>query len=190
MEYLKAFEEIMRPDPRQENFVRVNMVTGTHRPITLEDFHSTAKSIELRDSVPEDVRSHFSAATNLLVYSWFHYPFNVTAQFLAFVTVERALRERYQITGHQSFKSLVKRAVNDGLVRDEGFSHVKQAAEEFSEWNGMNESVTPYVNTLIDVMPSLRNQLAHGSTMLHMSGAQSVRICAEFINQLYPEPPV
>lgn len=189
MEYLKEFEEIMKPDSRQLNFVCLDTVSGNYRQITLEDFHAKAKSIELNETVPEKVRSHFSAATNLLVYTWFHYPFNVTAQFLAFVTVEMALKERFQVTKFQSFSSLVRRAIKEGLVKDEGFSHVREAADEFPESSGMNENVSPYVNTLAAAMPSLRNELAHGSTMLHMNGAQSVRICAEFINQLFPNPP-
>ncbi|MFW5454618.1 hypothetical protein [Thioalkalivibrio sulfidiphilus] len=42
--------------------------------------------------------------------------------------------------------------------------------------------------TLIDVMPSLRNELAHGSPMLHNNALASLRICADFINQLFEQP--
>jgi hypothetical protein len=48
--------------------------------------------------------------------------------------------------------------------------------------------VREYSDTLAKVIPSLRNSLAHGTTMLHEQGALHVRICAELINQLFPLP--
>ena len=121
--------------------------------------------------------------------SYSPYPSNVTAQFLAFVTVEMALKDKFKIEKYQSFKSLVKRAVEEGLVKDEGFEHLqyKSDTQELLEKEVMIENVRPYVETLIDVMPKLRNELAHGSNIIHMNGSVSVKICADFINQLYSE---
>jgi len=47
----------------------------------------------------------------------------------------------------------------------------------------MNRS---YCDALVKALPFLRNELAHGTTMLHEQGALQVRICAELINQLFP----
>jgi len=91
MEELKKFEEILLPDERQKCFLSINSETGDYRQLTLKDFHLTAKSIELKEEVPDKVRSHFSTARNLLLYSWFYYPFNVTAQFLALFLFPMAL---------------------------------------------------------------------------------------------------
>ncbi|MEW8437167.1 MAG: hypothetical protein AB2689_03335 [Candidatus Thiodiazotropha taylori] len=189
MEELKELGHIIEADERQQHFAVVNNETGEYRNLTLEDVYRKAKSIQLNDTVPDKVKSHFSTAKNLLVYSWYHYPFNVTAQFLAFVTVEMSLKDKFKIEKYQSFRSLVKRAVDEELVKDEGFEHLqyKSNTQEFLEKEGMLENVRPYVETLIDVMPRLRNELAHGSNMLHMNGADSVKICADFINQLYSE---
>ncbi|MEC4684642.1 MAG: hypothetical protein VST71_02775 [Nitrospirota bacterium] len=189
MEYLKKYEEIVLPDERHKLFMFENKETGNTRKLTLKDIYLEAKSIELKEEVPERVRSHFSTAINLLVYSWFHYPFNITAQFLAFVTVEMALKERFNVKNYQSFSNLVKRAVSEGLVRDEGFEHIQYKCEAMKivkiKRDNMIENVKPYVDTLVDVMPSLRNELAHGSSILHMHGTASVKICAAFINQLF-----
>lgn len=125
MEDLKEYNQIMLPDERQNSFVSVNIETGKARQLTLEDIYLKAESIKLNESVPEKVRSHFSTARNLLVYSWYHYPFNVTAQFLAFVTVEMALKVKFNIEKYQPFKRLVKQAVDEGLVKDEGFEHIQ-----------------------------------------------------------------
>src|SRR5438046_3200701 len=93
MENLKPFEEICQKDVRQDSFAVMDANhAGIFRKRTLEDFYRTAEHISLHDGVPEKVRSHFATARNLIVYSFFYYPFNVTAQFLAFVSVEYALR--------------------------------------------------------------------------------------------------
>lgn len=173
MESLKPLDEITEPDIRNAFFAVTDNSTFT-RKLTLNDIHEAVSAITLSESVPEEIRSHFAQALNLAVYSWFHYPFNVTSQFMGFVTVEFALKKR--LNSKKSFKYLIRRAVNEGLVRDEGFTVT--AHREPSE--------KTYVETLIEVMPELRNSLAHGSNMLHNNSLSSLRICADFINQLFP----
>lgn len=189
MEELKKLEEVLEPDKRQKHFAVINWEDGEHRPLTLEDIYQSAASIKLHDGVPEEIRSHFATAQNLLVYSWFFYPFNVTAEFLAFVTLEHALRNRFKPKKETSLKELVKRAVTEGLVRDEGFSHIQDRVEldtPFDEgFETFPQQVKKYVEILTESIPFLRNELAHGSPMLHPGGAFSVRLCAEFINQLF-----
>ncbi|MCG8089745.1 MAG: hypothetical protein JAY62_08355 [Candidatus Thiodiazotropha endolucinida] len=189
MEVLKELDRITEADERQQHFAVVDNQTGEYRRLTLEDVYRQTESIQLHNPVPDKVKSHFSTAKNLLVYSWYHYPFNVTAQFLAFVTVEMALKDKFKIEKYQSFRSLIKLAVEEGMVKDDGFEHLyyKSETQELLEKEGMIEDVRPYVETLTDVMPKLRNELAHGGNMLHMNGAKSVKICADFINQLYSE---
>ena len=162
----------------------------------MEAIYERAASIKLHAGVPERLHHHFAAAQNLLAYSWFFYPFNVTAQFLGYVSVEAALKLRYPNAKNPSFRKLVERAVRDGLVSDTGFSHIR----ELMEWKkqeevlerpwpvGQTEQVKPYVKVLMETMPGLRNSMAHGEYMLHNHGALHVRICAEFINQLFAEP--
>jgi hypothetical protein len=173
METLKPLSEVTEPDARNLYFV-VTELSGAARRLSLKDIHDIVSGITLHPGVPEAIRSHFSQAQNLSIYSWFHYPFNVTSQFLAFVSVEFALKHRLQ--SRASFKTLIRTAVESGLIKDHGFTiaaHREQATE-------------PYVQTLIEVMPSLRNQLAHGTNMLHNNSISSLRICADFINQLFP----
>lgn len=172
MESLKPINEVTEPDVRNTYFVVRDATTET-RKLTLADIHEAAGQIVLHNGVPEHIRNHFAQAQNLTVYSWFFYPFNVTAQFMAFVTVEFALKHRLNSTA--SFTHLIRRAVGEGLIRDEGFAIARHGLP----------SEQKYVETLAEVMPKLRNELAHGSNMLHNNSLSSLRICAEFINQLY-----
>ena len=92
---------------------------------------------------------------------------------MGFVTVEFALKQRLKSSAN--FKQLIRTAIDAGLIKDEGFAIVAHR----------EPSPQSYVETLVDVMPKLRNTLAHGSHMLHNNALSSLRICADFINQLY-----
>jgi hypothetical protein len=173
MEVLKPLSELTDPDQRNLYFVVTDSSSAARR-LSLQEIHGIASSVTLHEGVPEAVRSHFSQAQNLAVYSWFHYPFNVTSQLLAFISVEFALRHRFK--SDDSFKNLIARAVNEGLIRGSGFAITANR----------DEALEPYVETLVKVMPTLRNKVAHGSSMLHNNSLSSLRICAEFINQLFP----
>jgi hypothetical protein len=103
--------------------------------------------------------------------------------------LEHALRERFKPKKQTPFKELVRRAVREGLVRDEGFSHIRDNMDLGNLFEGEHEifpqQVKKYVEILTESIPFLRNELAHGSPMFHPAGASSVRLCAEFINQLF-----
>jgi len=199
MELLKPLLEVNEPDVRQKCFVAFDLTDGTTRPFTLEDFHRRATSIELHAGVPENIRSHFETARNLILYSWFFYPFNVTAELAAYTTVEFALRTKFN-DRKAPFKMLLKQAADGGLIKDQGFSVPVRKATTIREYNdGLPADfqipeptlLRNYSDTLAHTIPYLRNQLAHGTTMLHNHGASTVRICAELINQLFslPTPP-
>ena len=125
-EQLKELDQVALPDRRAELFSVTDATTDVPRPLALSDLHARAALIELHPSVPEFIRSHFATAQNLLLYAWFYYPFTVTAHFMSLVSVEYALRVRFQAHRDEGFKSLVRRAVREGLVRDQGFAHLRR----------------------------------------------------------------
>ncbi len=187
MEELKRFKELVLPDERLKHLVSYDQNTGDYRQATIENFYKEVASIKLHKSVPQKIRSHFAVVQNLLVYSWFFYPFNVTAEFMAFVTVEFALRERLKPEPRKPFRELLKLAVEQGLITDDGFSHFRVRQEIHQQLTPFLElqPVKKYVDTLVKVIPFLRNMLAHGTEYLHPNGILSVEICADIINQLF-----
>jgi HEPN domain-containing protein len=196
MESLKENQEICQPDARQRGFTVLDLDSPNGwRSLTLKDFFDDAESIKLHEGVPEEVRSHFQTARNLIIYSWFYYPFNVTAELCAYTSVEFALRRKAGSTkGRPSFRKLLKMAVAENWISDAGFPHVCLKHEYIQSYNAesppeFQQPQSPlaqeYCKTLIRAMPNLRNSLAHGHPFLHPSGAATVRICAELINQLF-----
>ena len=107
------------------------------------------------------------------MYTWHSYSFHQVSELKAYSCVEMALKDR--LGKHKNgFRGLIKKAVSTGLIRDEGFRVI-------SEPNESNE----YSQQLIDIIPGLRNELAHGSTTLHPDAVGTLQWCADFINQLY-----
>lgn len=190
MEQLKPFSELTEPDERQKSFACFDSSVGNFRPLRAEDTYARIEDIHLHGGVPEAVRSHFATAQNLIAYSWFYYPFNVTAELLAYVSVEFALKLRYPGNEKGSFRNLLRRAVDDGVIKSSAFSVVQAKKSERQERSVFIQDEAPvadYAATLVEEMPYLRNSLAHGSSTLHMHGASTLHTCAELINQLFPE---
>lgn len=201
MEKFKALSELLEPDGRQKIFGRI-LPGGQTRPITLEDIYNRIREIELHDGVPEKIRNHFQTARHLAIYAWFYYPFHVSAMLQGYVCVEFALREKAGVE-KGSFKKLLTTAVEKGWIRDEGFSVPRRqkeqmrAAKEFWKEAGIDrpeleeeqEQIDRYCMILCDTLPSLRNSLAHGSSMMDSTSAFNLQICADLIDQLFPMPP-
>ena len=192
MEELKALAALTEPDERQRFFAMVNQSTGMSRPLEIADIYDRATDTILHAGVPEDVRSHFSTAQNLLAYSWFCYPFNVVAELHGYISVEFALRTRFPNLPKANFKDLLERAVTEGILKSDGFTY-GQAGERESYPPNMQSPMEPqivreYVAAVAEAMRKLRNSLAHGSTTLHMKGGTALLVCSEIINQLFPQP--
>ncbi|MDP3298033.1 MAG: hypothetical protein Q8N09_10700 [Thermodesulfovibrionia bacterium] len=176
MEKFKALDQIYQADARSLYFSIVDRETGEYRPLELKDIYETVASVELSPSVPEDVRSQFNVAKNLAVYTWFSYSFHQISELKAFSTLEMALKLKFG-KGKNSFKDLIKKSIASGLIKDKGFSLITETLED--------EDSMEYSKALPDVIPYLRNELAHGSTMLHPGSITNLAICADFINQLF-----
>lgn len=199
MESLKKLEEVFEPDTRQKNFARMDTGSaGGFRSLTLKDYHDAATRAELHKGVPQSIQDEFQTARNLVLYSWFYYPFNMAAQLSAYATAEHALRiKANRITEKPSFVSLIREAISNKWIQDEGFSHIRQKHESFKTYN---ENLPPeyrrpqeplaqeYCKAIEDALPFLRNDLAHGTNSLHGGGATTLRICADLINQLFEKP--
>lgn len=192
MEELKPFDNLAEPDVRQRFFAIREHGAETSRQLRAEDIYAQAEQAALHAGVPEDIRSHFSMAQNLLAYSWYVYQFNVADELNGYISVEFALKKRYPDKPRASFCDLLDRAVTDGLLKAEGFSYGRNPKRQLypPEHKPLDEipTVRDYVADLAEAMRSLRNSLAHGTTKLHMKGDPALLVCSEVINQLFPLP--
>lgn len=200
MDTLRPLDEVAKPDERWANFGYPDPVDFSFRPIELSERHTAIAAISLTPCVPEHIREHFETAKNLLLYAWFVYRFIPVAELHAYSTVEMALKDRatQESLRARTLRPLLKIAIERGWIVDEAFSNVRrerEAMEREWEWRHQLGLVpTPeendsqrYCKMLLDSMPYLRNDLAHGSKTLHPGGVGTLAICADLINQLFKE---
>lgn len=197
MERLKSLADITQPDPRHQSWQVREKDSGQWRQRTLEDHYAGVASCELSPTVPELVRNSFTIAQNLLLYSWFVYAFVPVAELHALATVEFALRLRGlgDEGGQNSLKAHLREAVDRGWLRDDGVAEFAAAsvgnidllesiATEPAEGEDPADPQT-YVKRLIDVLPGIRNRLAHGTYALEPGAYSTLRIAGQLINQLW-----
>lgn len=162
MERLKPRSEILLPDIRNRNRGNLDHSKGMISEMTIDSIYAELEKIELQESVPESVRSHFATAKNLVLYSWFVYPFNMVAALHAFASLEMAVKEK---TG------------------DRETSFKKQLDTVF-KGRKLSGGMGPPIDLSV-VISKLRNDLAHGSPTTHGLGLMFVDRCAALINELY-----
>lgn len=174
MEEFKSYDSLIEPDKRNSYWCVIEKGSSDTRPLSLEDVYHSISSVSLDSAIPEDIKSQFNVAKNVAAYSWYCYPFHQICEMKAYATVEYALKQR--LDRQWPFPKLIKTSIAWGLIKDKGFSHLKKP---------INENSIAYSESLIEIMPKLRNGLAHGGTTLHPGAVSALRICADFINQLY-----
>lgn len=188
MEELKPLSEILQPDFR-----------ATCRGYTLEVLHRLASEHELSPRAPENVRHQFEVARHAYIYAGLYTPLSAAAEFYAILAIEHALRIRYQddpgtkkYDNEPGLKTLLKIAIARGWIRDEGFVfdheelvHIKDVGLEYRQIP--EERRQRPTEIILDVLPDIRNGLAHGRphmTLNHVS--LHLQRATEIINQLFP----
>ena len=157
-----------------ETHILLAQVTGSM--LSLERLHNTVNSISLSTSVPQDITDQFDVARNLAVYSYFYYPFAQEMQAKLYTVIEYALRRCSGAHGRPHFKQMITDAVEQGLIKDAGFRHIQTP-----------DPSNPYSRKLPEIIPKLRNTLAHGSNQLTPDLIWPLERAADLINQLFPE---
>lgn len=142
--------------------------------LSLEKFHSAISKIHLNPNAPESVQGQFNVARNMALYTYFMYSLAPEVHMKSYSVMEMALRKFYGDDERTNLKTLVRKAVEAGKIQDKGFRHVP------------NDPENSYSKKFVDIYPSLRNTMAHGTSMLVPQCIGHIEKCADFVNQLFP----
>lgn len=174
MEKLKELNSLRDIDERHVLF---SQITGKLLDLSL--WHAAVSSITLNEAVPDDIKSQFNVARNMALYSYFCYSLAPEVQAKTFVLIEFALRLRVAPPKRMVLKDLLRLAIERGWIADAGFRHILDPDPHNS-----------YSKSLIEIIPSIRNEFAHGTNMLTHDCISYLTKCVDVINQLYPEPSI
>jgi hypothetical protein len=195
MESLRPLTALYEPDSRQRSFVCRDRSTGEVHPFTVADIYGEVAAARITAEVPEQVRSAFATAQNLMVYSWFVYAFGVIADLQAYAALELALRLRLDPEEKRprwSLRRLMEEAIRRQLIVDEGVVDLilpllgtpereQLDAERFSPSRDQQE----YVKRLAESFTRLRNHLAHGNFALWPGQMLTLHLVARLIDQAF-----
>jgi len=210
---LRDSSTAMKPDPR-------TVTWAAPQPPSLATHHAAVSAIQISSTVPEPVAIQFEMARNLYLYAWYVYRFYMPAMAQALAALEFGLRERLRITLPEKYqgkklmlKRLLRMAVDQGLVRNEGFRRWHHAAQVNARERRSTEALKAMIDSkldsvayqipevlevlpqdqqwdlaggLLETLPAIRNELAHGSSMLTKHALGTIELVAEILNQLYP----
>ncbi len=176
MEQFKDFNEIIEPDVRN-GFVKYDLKKSTSIKVTQKEIYNIIEKNSLSSTVPEDVKSYFNTIRNLCIYAWYYYPFYTTANFLFSTAIEMALRIKFN-DKETAFKNLIKKAIKQGLIRNEEFYH-----EDSKENNSID-----FIEILKETIPYLRNSAAHSEYNAIIPPnytLEMLKITTNLINQIF-----
>jgi hypothetical protein len=207
LETLKPLDKVLQADERWSSFVSYKPARKGFFSSELWERHEVIASINLHELVPDSIRDHFETAKNLLLYAWFVYRFSPVGELHAYSSVEMALKEKAKSEKVSKRKSkslsiLMREAISRKWIADEGFEiyrrnrdrRLEQRQDLISMGAVLNDSpedlaAQAYCNTLAESLLFLRNELAHGSSMIGPGGIGTLAICADLINQLFVAKP-
>jgi len=188
MEDVKTKATLHTPDIRRTMMVIENRKTGTQRPFTFEDIEARVSDIAIPAGAPDQVKDLLVTAKNLLLYSWYYYPFSMSASLQAAAALEQALRLRLNATERDTLSFLLGEAVKKKLLTTAGFKRWTQWREAFARMHAKSGKPQKHnlAKLLSKTLPRFRNALAHGNPFVDDSGFLHLDIVCEAIEQLYP----
>lgn len=202
---LKQLNEIFDPDPRSTSFVRYD-ATGRH-PKAIEDHHKDIAAIRLSEGVPAAIRDEFDTIRNLYLHSWYVYDFTVAASQYGYALIEKTIKEKCRcselpLKGNEGLKKLLKLSIRKGWLTNAAFDFAMEwtATELVPDVSGTEPpsllttpcyrpTDTDYCEGLVESLPFLRNQAAHGEAGLGFPSSTlgTINICACIANALFPD---
>lgn len=170
MEEFKSIEELTEMDEKHN---LMGAICGSVP--SLEKMHKYLSQELLNDEAPDEIKGQFNVAKNMALYSYYFYALAPEVHLKIYTVIEHALRLRVNPKKRMMFKALINHAVSQRWINDAGFRHIDNPSPD-NEW----------CKSMVEVMPSLRNSKAHGSSMLVGDCLHHISSCADFVNQLFP----
>lgn len=86
---------------------------------TESSLENDLSQLNLPDNIPIEVTKHFNIAKKLCQFGWYEYDFYAISIFWSLITIETALRVKLQANCNESFQSLFREAVREGLIKSD-----------------------------------------------------------------------
>lgn len=171
MEELKSLEELNKMDEKHR---LMGAICGSVP--SLEEMHDFLSKEILNRQTPDEIKNQFNVARNMALYSYYFYALAPEVHMKTYTLIEHALRLKMKTEENIMLRKLLRAALANGWISDSGFRHIRNPSPD-NEW----------CKAMLKGIPHLRNSHAHGSSMLVGDCLHHISVCADFINQLFPQ---
>lgn len=173
MEKFKTLDELTKIDHKH---LIIGDICGS--VLSLEMLHENLSKEVLSDEVPDEIKGQFNVARNMALFTYYFYALTPEVHLKTYTVIEHALRLKIKPQSRMSLAKMINHAVAQRWICDAGFRHL-ETDEPGNEW----------CKCLVKIIPHLRNEKAHGSSMLVPDCLHYICVCADFLNQLFPSNP-
>ena len=116
-------DSILKKDKVFDAFVKINK-EGKSKSIDLEDLQQHISTIVLSSKIPEEVKQVFNGAKDLYLFGYYRYYFFTISNHYAFLSLESALRNKYnQLFGEPkrflSLYEIIKKLADKKVIKKE-----------------------------------------------------------------------
>ena len=170
MEEFKSLDDLTKMDEKHR---LMGAVCGAVPD--LRKMHQLLSEECLSEGVPDEIKGQFNIARNMALYTYYFYALAPEVHLKTYTLIEYSLKVKANSSKRLMLGELLAMAVEKGWISDSGFRHIENP-DKSNAW----------CKSLSDVLRKLRNTQAHGSTLLVGDCLHHVRVCADFINQLFP----
>ena len=172
MEEFKSLDQLTKVDPQHV------LNDAKDSPLSLENMHQLLANEMLSVHVPNEIQDQFNIIKNMALYSFFCYPLAIEVQLKSYSLIEFALKLKIRPKQPMMLKALLEHALNQQWISDNGFRHIEQVSAD-------NQGCQLLINQ-ISRLTSL-GQLGSNIQMGKETCIEHIRICCDFLNQLFAE---
>lgn len=133
--------------------------------VTIEWLNEKAEWLCRDTGSPGGIDSFFETAARLMRLCGYDYLLLGSMFFHVVIGLEAMLRVHFKSKPEDGFRSLLERAVREGVITDATFSEIRPLPKAFKDH--FDEKLPTHAQRLAELLPALRNEYFHGSCWLH-----------------------
>ncbi len=186
---VKRFEDLFEPDGFLNRVRFLNHETGLVRENSAENHHETYSRLALVAAVPDEVSMCWVETLHLAIYGYYCRTFLALADQQSLVTLELAIKIRLGLERSGGLRSMLLRAENAGWIDKEALlPRNRLPAHQIIDGGGVPFEPQQFWEMLLEELPALRNEYAHGTGSRWPLGGTIVELVRTLIHQVYSSP--
>jgi hypothetical protein len=163
----------------------LNHVTGIVREYSIEEHHAYHADLALPPHCPDELKTSWVEAMHLGIYGFYCRTFLALCDQQCLISLELALRLRLGLARSGGLRNVLVKADEAGLVDRDSLLPENRMPKHRIVGDGTPHSAASLWTLLLDALPSLRNDYAHGTGSRWSFGGTIPELAHSLITNAY-----